>query len=70
MVVQLGLATMPFGIERSSSPLTSGTTRGTSGCIRHAELLSITTGPDAATRSAISRLAVAPAENSARSSPE
>ena len=69
IVVQFGFATMPFGIERSASAFTSGTTSGTSGCMRHAEELSITVTPADATISAISRLAVAPAEKSAMSRP-
>ena len=69
MVVQLGLDTMPFGIESSAWGLTSDTTSGTSGSPRHAEELSITTAPAAATRSATARLVVAPAENRHTSRP-
>ena len=49
IVVQLGLATMPFGIESRASALTSGTTSGTSGSMRQADELSITMAPAAAT---------------------
>src|SRR5438552_2840985 len=45
MVEQFGLATMPFGMLRSASALTSGTTSGTSGSMRQALELSITTAP-------------------------
>ena len=45
MVEQFGLATIPFGICRSASALTSGTTSGTSGSMRQALLLSITIAP-------------------------
>src|SRR3954471_2755550 len=69
MVVQFGLATMPFGIDASESSLTSVTTSGTSGSMRQADELSITTAPAAATRGASSRDADAPLENSATSSP-
>ena len=44
MVEQLGLAMMPWW-RRMSSGLTSGTTSGTWGSIRKAEVLSITTAP-------------------------
>ena len=70
MVVQFGLATMPFGIRSRAWGLTSDTTSGTSGSMRHADELSMTVAPAAATRGASSRDAVAPAENSAMSSPE
>ena len=52
MVVQLGLATMPLGIEARACGLTSATTRGTSGSMRHADELSTTMAPAAATRGA------------------
>ena len=48
IVVQLGLATMPFGRWSRASALTSDTTSGTSGSMRHADELSITTVPTAA----------------------
>src|ERR1039458_6284710 len=70
IAVQLGLATMPFGIDARAPGLTSETTRGTSGSIRQAEVLSMTMAPAAATRGAISREAVAPVEHSAMSIPE
>ena len=55
IVVQFGLATMPFGMERSACGLTSATTSGTSGSMRHADELSITIAPAAATTGASSR---------------
>src|ERR1700679_1420583 len=70
MVVQLGLATMPLGMERSSAALASGTTRGTSGSMRQAEELSITVAPAATSRGASSRETEAGAEQRARSIPE
>ena len=70
MVVQLGLAMMPFGGCSASSGLTSATTSGTSGSIRQAEELSTTTAPAAATFGAVASEAALPLENSARSSPE
>jgi hypothetical protein len=69
MVVQLGLAMMPFGGLIASSGLTSETTSGTSASLRHAELLSTTMAPAAATLGAYSRLIVAPALNTAISIP-
>ncbi len=68
MVEQLGLAMMPLALNWATSwGLTSGTTRGMAGSMRHAEELSTTTQPAAAARGAYSRLTEAPAENSARS---
>ena len=58
MVVQLGLATMPFGMLARASALTSGTTSGTSGSMRQADELSMTMAPAAATCGAHSRDAV------------
>jgi hypothetical protein len=69
MVVQLGLATMPFGIVRRASSFTPATTSGTSGSIRNAEELSTTTTPAAASRGACSFEAVAPMDISAMSTP-
>jgi hypothetical protein len=70
MVVQFGLAMMPFGrVPASRSKLTSETTSGTSGSLRQAEELSTTTAPAAANRGACTRDIVAPAENSAMSMP-
>ncbi len=69
IVVQFGLATMPLGRLSSAAALTSGTTRGTSGSIRQAEELSMTTAPAAANRGASSRDAAAPAEKRATSTP-
>jgi hypothetical protein len=68
MVVQFGLAMMPFGRCATACGLTSETTSGISGSIRHADELSITTAPAAATRGASAREACLPAENSTRSS--
>ena len=70
MVVQLGLATMPLGMESRAWGLTSETTRGTSSSARQAEELSITTAPAAAATGARARLVEAPAENRQRSRPE
>ncbi len=69
MVVQLGLATIPLGRSARAWALTSGTTSGTSGSMRHAEELSTTVTPAAAAFGASDRLAVAPAEKRARSRP-
>ncbi len=69
IVVQFGLAMMPFGGFCASSPLTSATTSGTSGSIRNAEELSITITPAAANFGASSRDDVAPAEKRAMSRP-
>ena len=68
IVVQFGLAMMPFGADLASSPLTSLTTSGTSGSIRHADELSMTVAPAAANFGASAREPVAPAENRAMSS--
>ncbi len=69
IVVQFGLATMFLGMRSSSWALTSGTTSGTSGSIRHAEELSMTIAPVSATRGASSRDVGAPAENNTMSRP-
>ena len=69
IVVQLGLATIPFGRVAIACGLTSDTTSGTSGSIRHAEELSMTTAPAAATRGASSLEVAPPAENRAMSRP-
>ena len=53
----------------SRPELTSLTTSGTSGSLRHAEELSITIAPASANRGACTRDIVAPAENSAMSRP-
>ena len=52
MVVQFGLAMMPFGGFFASCGFTSLTTSGTSGSLRQAEELSTTTAPAAANRGA------------------
>ena len=57
---QFGLA-ISFGCCRKTSPFTSGTTRGTSGSMRKAEELSITTAPACKAAGANSRDRVAPA---------
>jgi hypothetical protein len=69
MVVQLGLATIPFGRSAIACGLTSATTSGTCGSIRQADELSITTAPASATRGASSSEVPLPAENSATSRP-
>ena len=45
IVVQFGLAIIPFGVLVTALAFTSGTTRGTSGSIRHADELSMTKAP-------------------------
>ncbi len=67
MVVQFGLAMMPLGRVRASSGLTSLTTRGTSGSIRHAEELSTTTAPCSAATGPHCFEVAPPALNSATS---
>ncbi len=42
MVVQFGLAMIPFRTARASDGFTSATTSGTSGSMRHADELSMT----------------------------
>ncbi len=69
IVVQFGFATMPFGMDRRAWALTSTTTRGTSGSLRHAEELSMTMAPAAASTGASSREVVAPAAMRTTSSP-
>ena len=69
MVVQLGLATIPFPIEPRAAALTSGTTKGTSGSIRQAEELSMTMAPPATNLGANSLEAAAPPEKRAMSTP-
>lgn len=70
IVVQFGLAMIPFGRFAAACGLTSETTSGTSGSIRQPEELSITTAPAAATFGASSFDVVLPAENSTMSRPE
>ena len=60
---------MPLGMSRRSSGLTSETTSGTSGSLRQALELSITTAPAAATLGANSLDDEPPLLNSARSRP-
>ena len=73
MVVQFGLAMMPFlrspARRTSLSKLTSDTTNGTSASLRHADELSITVTPAAANRGACTSDIVLPAENNAMSRP-
>src|SRR5207245_3672367 len=69
MVEQLGLATMPLGIERSASALTSGTTSGTSGSMRQALELSMTMAPARAAMGLDSRLTEAGVLDSTISTP-
>ena len=63
IVVQFGLAMMPLRASAIASGLTSDTTSGTSGSIRHADELSMTMAPAAANFGASSLDEVAPAEN-------
>src|SRR6516225_7146480 len=56
MVEQLGLATIPLGIRARAPALTSGTTSGTSGSMRQALELSMTTAPARAAMGLYSRL--------------
>ena len=69
IVVQFGLATMPRTAWSSACGLTSLTTSGTSGSIRKALELSMTSAPASAKRCAWARLVVAPALNRAMSRP-
>ena len=64
MVEQLGLATMR-SVGFTASMFISGTTRGTCGSLRQAELLSTTVVPTAANSGAYWREASAPAEKMA-----
>src|ERR1035438_4557252 len=70
IVVQLGFATIPLGMVRRVWALTSETTRGTRGSMRHADELSITTAPEAAIRGANTLDEVAPDDINATSIPE
>src|SRR5438094_3233892 len=69
MVEQLGLATMPLGMRRRASALTSGTTSGTSGSMRQALELSTTTAPARAAMGLYSRLTDAGVLDSTSSTP-
>src|SRR3954462_2626198 len=72
IVVQFGLAMMPrpASMTGAMSPgLTSETTSGIAGSFRNAEELSTTITPASTNRGATARDVVAPAENSAMSSP-
>src|SRR2546426_2888590 len=69
MVEQFGLATMPLGIRFKASALTSGTTSGTSGSIRHALELSTTMAPARAAITLDSRLTEAGVDDSTISTP-
>src|SRR5215831_10131887 len=69
MVEQLGLATIPLGILRNASALTSGTTSGTSGSMRQALELSMTTAPARAATGLYSRLTDAGVLDSTTSTP-
>src|SRR5262249_1115672 len=69
MVVQFGLAMIPFGIFARARRLTSATTSGTWGSLRQAELLSITMAPCDATLGAIALEVEPPAEKKTTSSP-
>jgi hypothetical protein len=65
MVEQLGLAMIPLGRTLAAAMLTSGTTSGTSGSMRHALELSMTTAPACAAMGPYSRDTDAPALNNA-----
>lgn len=69
MVVQFGLAMIPLGRSAIACGFTSETTSGTSGSLRQAEELSITTAPCEATFSASAFEVEPPAENSTMSRP-
>jgi len=69
MVVQLGLAMMPLRISPIAPGLTSLTTSGTSGSMRQALELSMTTAPASAKRGARTFDVAPPAENRAMSMP-
>jgi hypothetical protein len=69
IVVQLGFAIRPFGMDASACAFTSATTSGTSGSSRHADELSMTSAPAAATRGASLREVLAPAEKNTMSRP-
>ena len=70
IVVQFGLATIPFGMRSSVLRVHLGTTSGTSGSMRQAEELSITTAPAAAKRGAsVAAMPVAPDGEQRESSP-
>ncbi len=68
-VVQFGTEMMPFGRTLAASGLISGTTSGTSGSIRNAPDLSITTTPRAAATGAHSADTSSGTSNMARSTP-
>jgi len=70
MVEQLGLAMMPrFLYPATASGLTSGTTSGTSGCMRKCDVLSMTTAPALAARGLCSADTFAPGDDSTMSMP-
>src|SRR5262245_8909277 len=69
MVEQLGLATMPLGMLFRASALTSGTTSGTSGSMRQALELSMTTAPALAAIGDDSRLTPAGVDERTTSTP-
>ena len=70
MVVQFGLAMMPFTASSIACGLTSLTTSGTSGSMRQPLELSMTVTPAAAKRGACAFESVAPAEKIAMSRPD
>ena len=70
MVVQLGLPMIRLGRKRESSPLTSGTTSGTSGSMRKADELSIIRVPWRVMVPAYSSDVEPPAETKAIFTPE
>jgi hypothetical protein len=68
IVEQFGLAIIPLCVAMASG-LISGMTSGTSGCMRNADELSMTTAPACTARGANSLLRALPAEKKARSMP-
>ena len=61
MVVQFGLATIPFGMSSRARAFTSGTTSGTLGSIRQPDELSTTIAPAATMAGACSSDTARPA---------
>ena len=70
MVVQFGLATIPFGMSSRAWAFTSGTPSGTSGSLRPPDELSTTIAPAATMVRACSSDAARPALRRAMSTPD
>ena len=70
MVVQFGLATIPFGMSSRARAFTSGTTSGTSGSMRQPDELSTTITPAATMAGACSSDTARPALRRAISTPD